>query len=42
MGIMVKALAIFLHSGNSTLRPSGWFMHAWSHTFYLIVLAMQV
>ena len=31
MGIMVKVLAISLHSGNSTFAPSGWFMHAWSH-----------
>ena len=31
MGIMVKALAISLCSGNSTFAPSGWFMHAWSH-----------
>ena len=31
MGIMVKALAISLHSGNSTFAPRGWFMHAWSH-----------
>ena len=31
MGIMVKALAIFLRSANSTFAPSGWFMHAWSH-----------
>ena len=31
MGIMVKALTIFLRSANSTFAPSGWFMHAWSH-----------
>ena len=31
MGIMVKELAIFLRSANSTFAPSGWFMHAWSH-----------
>ena len=31
MGIMVKVLAISLHSGNSSFVPSGWFMHAWSH-----------
>ena len=31
MGIMVKALAIFLRSANSTFAPSGWFMHALSH-----------
>ena len=30
MGIIVKALAISLRSGNSTFVPSGWFMHAWS------------
>ena len=26
---------ISLHSGNSTFAPSGWFMHAWSHSFSL-------
>ena len=31
MGKMVKALAIFLRSANSTFAPSGWFTHAWSH-----------
>ena len=31
MGIMVIALTIFLRSANSTVAPSGWFMHAWSH-----------
>ena len=36
MGIMVKALAIFLRSANSTFAPSGWFMHAWSHILQVI------
>ena len=31
MGVVIKALAISLRSGNSTFAPSGWFMHAWSH-----------
>ena len=31
MGLVVKALAISLRSGNSTFAPSDWFMHAWSH-----------
>ena len=35
MGIMVKALAISLRSGNSTFAPSGLFMHAWSHIHVL-------
>ena len=30
--LMVEALAISLRYGNSTFAPSGWFMHAWSHT----------
>ena len=33
MGITVRALAIFLRSGNSTFAQSGWFMPAWSHIY---------
>ena len=40
-GIMVKALAISLHSGNSTFAPSGWFMHAWSHIYIQTVCMFQ-
>ena len=37
MGIMVKALAISLRSGNSTFAPSGWFMrmHGNIYMYYL-------
>ena len=28
-----RALAISIHSGNSTFVPSGRFMHAWSHIY---------
>ena len=42
MGIMVKALAIFLRSANSTFAPSGWFMHAWSHIYIILTAIRQL
>ena len=39
---MVKALAISLRSRNSTLAPSGWLMHAWSHTDTFAVKEMHL
>ena len=40
MGVVIKALAISLRSGNSTFAPSGWFMHAWSH-IYAVTRVME-